>query len=805
MKSDVSEKVAAGYIIIIVLLAAAALCVFISVKSLARQYEQERIIDDRRHTVTMFLSSALAAEEAAQLAVADGSDSTLAFYDSALMSMKQLADSLRQKSINADVDSLLALMERKRHTVEELAMTRSHNDELINFQRVVGNIITERDSSLGHTVIRETIHHEREVTVREQDDNFFKRLGRAFKPGKRDTLLVSGNESLTKSDTTVSTISDNLSSRFDRARRMAVSARLERSRTYDSKVKALQRDNLEMSVKLNQLIDNIRREQDVITSYELSEVASHRNFLIWVLCVIALLGLGSAGVFFILIRRDVRKATQYRSEIEDSNLHVSRLLEERESMLLTITHDLKSPAASVMGYAKALTSTSLDDYQNMCAGNIYRSGERMLRLAGSLLDYHRIEAGQASEVHDDASPTSLIEDIITTHKPTADSKGLKLTGECSDECRMKYSFDSSRLRTIVDNLVSNAIKYTSRGEVAVTASVTNDILSISVADTGCGISPLELQRIFARFARTPGSEHIEGTGIGLSVVSSMASLIGAELSVESTPGSGSVFNVSLKVNPAENADEEPDESSSPALLPAFDFSLRILIVDDDPLQRRLVAMALKSGGLANSPIEAGSAAEAMDLCSENRPDVVITDLQMPHISGEQLCDDLHELYPGLPVIALSAADARMSGIDTERFYGVLTKPFDEFELFDLLSGINPERISLKGFTQFAEGDADAEYDILEALRSQCREAIINLEQALGDADIKQASATAHKILPSLKLARSKSTKKAEMLEGKGEYANQSDDERMACIPEIVTALYAIINTVDETIGNDENE
>lgn len=804
---DVSSKIAFGYVSVIALFVAAIFFVWISIRSLSGQEHRQSTLNQRAEATHKLLSYALNAEEAAQVAVIGGKKS-LTDYNERYSQFISSIDSLRQvssdSSVCASLDSIAALSDRKHAIVEQIALMGNDYRDFDNFDRTVNDILAATDTLSGKTITR-TIREERHITVNANEGNFFKRLGRVFSSGKRDTTDINRNVVSLASDTTSTTsVNKGLSQKYNAASMLMTNRLKARSKAQQNNLAKLQRTNIELGARITGLLIKVQEDEAIIAAEELKAIDDKRTRLVAIIGTIAFIAIILAAIFYVLTRRDVIRAARDKRVIEESNERITALMDERESMMLTITHDLKSPAASVIGYARELSATALNKFQRECIDNITNGGNRVLDLASSILDYHRIEAGKANVVLNCVRPSDIIISLAQIFRPLASAKGLDFKVSSSPSCSGYFRLDTSRFRTIADNLISNAIKYTSEGSISITADINDSILKLTVGDTGCGISPLEQGRIFNKFARTSETESIEGAGLGLSIVSSMASLIGARVEFESTLGEGSRFTILLPVEMCEESDIQHSAHADGEPCPEFNVSpeLLVLVVDDDSLQRKLVISALRRAGVRTTPLEAASADSAIERINQTIPDVIITDLQMPHVSGIELCDRVRQSYPDIPIIALTAADPGRSGSDISGFMAMLSKPVEENELSRLISTIVPRwrTPDLYPFIAFAEGNADDEFDILTTLRDECTGYIDALENALSSYDTEIAAATIHKVMPVLKMAGAPVN---------GEYDNIERElrdgrtEQFLKLPAIISMLRMIILAVDKTIGEDD--
>lgn len=479
--------------------------------------------------------------------------------------------------------------------------------------------------------------------------------------------------------------------------------------------------------------------------------------------------------------RDINRSNRYRRALEQANRDNEALLAAREQLMLAITHDIKAPLGSVMGYIDLLSRLTGDKRQELYLANMKSSAEHLLALVNSLLDFYRLDAHKMEVEPVVFNPAQLFDTIRTGFAAAAAAKGLDLRLEVAPGADREVEGDAFRIRQIADNLLSNALKFTDEGFVTLRVGLSDGLLTFSVRDTGRGIAPEERERIFAEFVRLRSARGVDGFGLGLSIVDRLVKLLGGSLSLDSTPGRGSRFLVTIPVGrvsgksrtvappSGETAPAAPATSAAPAPLPAY----RVLLVDDDPLQLEMVAAMCRRAGLVAEccqyPEYAGR------LVAENRFDAVVTDIQMPSCDGFRVLEEVHRAAPGLPVVAVSARGDLGAGEFAARgFAACLRKPFTYGELVEALrtaagavadadaeAALAPETPAaeetgaatggwnLAALTAFAGDDHEAARSILDSFVEQTTANREALCAALDAGDDVAAKAQAHKMLPLL--------------------------------------------------------
>lgn len=266
------------------------------------------------------------------------------------------------------------------------------------------------------------------------------------------------------------------------------------------------------------------------------------------------------------------------------------------------------------------------------------SAQHLLLLITSLLDYHQLEAGKM-DLHPVAfNPSELFEDIYTSFLPLAAKKGLKLDYIKSDSTSTNIKSDLFRLRQIIENLISNALKFTAEGSITLKTYIQQNTLIIRVADTGCGMSEKEQNKIFKEFTRLNNAQGQEGFGLGLSITKKLVELLGGNITLNSEVGKGSEFCISIPIVAADN--ESPTKPAD--VVAPIDKQVRILMIDDDRIQLRLTIAMLqsifeKSNSRHQLIIDSClTPEELLGHIEKSSYDVILTDIQMPSMSGFDL-------------------------------------------------------------------------------------------------------------------------------------------------------------------------
>ena len=372
----------------------------------------------------------------------------------------------------------------------------------------------------------------------------------------------------------------------------------------------------------------------------------------------------------------------------------------KSEFLANMSHEIRTPMNTILGFAQLLEGTVSTPEQKEYLRVIASSGKNLLMLINDILDLSKIEAGRMEIQQVPVNLTQVLHEIAGIYQYLANEKNLTLTVDLDDSLPSVYLLDEIRLRQILINLVGNAIKFTSQGSIRIglkgkASSKENSSfdLLLEVADTGKGIPPDQLERIFDAFVQQAGQDNRQhaGTGLGLAITRRLVQLMGGAVKVSSTVGKGSVFSVELRGIPVAATGEQPSgEVSKPSGQIRFQ-PATVLLAEDVSLNRKLVIEFLKGSGV--EVVEARNGAEALNLAREIKPAAIIMDLRMPVMDGYETTQQIKadKRLHSLPVIALTAGGqaevrerALASGCDA-----FLLKPVEKDHLLTVLAQFLP--------------------------------------------------------------------------------------------------------------------
>ncbi len=397
-------------------------------------------------------------------------------------------------------------------------------------------------------------------------------------------------------------------------------------------------------------------------------------------------------VGFAKITRDATTLRKVQLELLDALKAATAASDAKSAFLAMMSHEIRTPLNGVLGMAQAMAAGELADVQRSRLRVIQESGQILMAILNDVLDISKIEAGQLQVETVEFDLGQILRGAQASFTTNANQKGVSLMFQVEEAIGV-YRGDPTRLRQIIYNLLSNALKFTNQGHISVVATRSATGLRFQVSDTGIGMSEATLAKLFSKFTQADAAttRQFGGTGLGLAICSELAALLGGTIGVDSVLGEGTKFTVDLPfpyLGPPVESSVAPPQS---ALIGA-DLALRVLIAEDNPTNQLVLKTLLNQVGI--DPVVVSDGAQAVETWRTGDWDLVFMDIQMPRMDGRTAALEIRRLeneerLDRTPIYALSAnamahqaADYLTAGMD-----GNIAKPIDLRELFGVLETV----------------------------------------------------------------------------------------------------------------------
>ena len=704
-----------------------------------------------------------------------------------------------QKRGAAD-STISSLLKEEQRNLKQLSDAMAGRPTQNYLQNKVKNLNTGKDSILVHSKAPQT-HEAKKTTVEvlKTRRGFFRRLADAFKKEHAETLSVKqdSNRAVIDSVTTPVNVAENVATILEQIDKKEKVETQGHKQNINREMEELKMVSAKLALRSAKHLSDVHQREKDNMQEAIKKAMEARKHLLWQMELLAIVAFFAIVIMIWFIWRDARKERIYRENLEAANEEIQRIMNQRERLLLTITHDIKAPAASISGFIDLMKDYVSNPQGLECLQNIKNSAAHLSHLVASLLDYHQLENGLMKVQPTSFSPAQLVAESVEGMKLRAEEKGLTISFECKMKGMEYFRADAFRIRQILDNLVSNAIKYTDQGSVTIQAQVSEILgkptLTLSVKDTGKGMTDEEKQKVFQAFTRLKSAQGIEGTGLGLSITQELVSLLGGEIILHSILGKGSTFIVTIPIEPApkeESHEMAPSEVKHDSSLdsaqdkegqnsgshqvtdikkkPEF-ANHKILILDDDKLQLQLLQEMLRRiVGDTWQVFACNHVMDALTTLHNEQPALMLMDIEMPEMNGMDMI--AHINHTKMMVVAMTAHDTSILGqLLKAGFDDCLFKPFSMEKLSDIL-GIESQPLpdaqpetpfqpdlssqqksnpQLDALLAFAGGDEEAAKEILDTVKQELAAHLTNLKEAIEEESLSadRIGKAAHKLLP----------------------------------------------------------
>lgn len=526
-----------------------------------------------------------------------------------------------------------------------------------------------------------------------------------------------------------------------------VAMQQERDNRLDAYADSLRKQNKELNKKLYRFINSLdgqariafkSREAKITEAQELS----YRLFAI-VIVLASILLIGS----FIIIRHDIEKEKRNKSHLQQIIQENGELLEMRKQIILTVSHDIRGPLGNINNCAELALDTREKKKREGYLENIRRSCRHILRLVNDLMDVYKIN--EARDIRNELPfrLDKLLDSVSAEYSRKANDKALIFESE-HEGTRVTVRGDTDKIEQILDNLLTNAIKFTQTGTIRFLSRYAEGKLHVEISDTGIGMDEETMERVFRPFERAAQNVNSDGFGLGLFITKGLVKVLDGTVNVESQPGKGSIFRLVFPL-PETTAKEETEEISS--LLPTV-FPKKVLVVDDDSILLKIAEDMLGRNGVECTTC--GSVTEAVSALCKSDYDLVLTDIQMPLTDGFGLLKLLRSSNIGnsrtVPIAVMTARGDGDSGIYVKSgFCGCIHKPFSMKGLLSFISSVVTADTNNKpsfDYDRLMENTDDKRH-MFDLVIKESQKDLSELEYALKETDRMSMRKTIHRMMP----------------------------------------------------------
>lgn len=608
-----------------------------------------------------------------------------------------LADTSNRRA--AYVDSLYDIIDKRLELYIIRAYTVDANKDMASFDKTAKKLLDNENKNRIKAEAKQSIEQPAEKTsdnkqTEPQNNNFWKRIfNKKKKENPKSTEVV--EPQVSPSTDTVKQFADT----------KPVAKILHNLRVAEKQVKeqalkdmlSLIAEEQNTDTRLYNLTRGMEKAEIKVTDATIIAAStlldsSTRTIVMW-------LGIGAflfLTLFCWLIVRDIMRSNKLNKQLDQARINAEALAKAREDFASNMSHEIRTPLNALVGFSEQLANTNLDAKQHTMANALLRSSRHLLSVINPVLDYSKLIAGKTVLEVAPFSLAEVFEDVKLLYSQQAEAKGLTITTKIAPGIPVNLLGDVVKLRQVLFNLVSNAIKFTHKGgvELACVAGNINDKeikLNFVVSDTGIGIAKDKIEAIFDEFTQADNSitRHYGGTGLGLNIVKRMVELQGGTIEVQSTVGEGSVFTVGLtyEINTSPQANNPNTELAEDSIVKGK----KIVVCDDEEINRMLLTHILTNHGAIVT--EADSAQQMLTVIEEVRPDLLITDLQMPGMDGLEAFRILRNLpdkeLAATKVLAITGnvKPGKKEMCIELGMNGFLSKPFVEAQLFAALNAV----------------------------------------------------------------------------------------------------------------------
>lgn len=686
----------------------------------------------------------------AQLFSFSGDQKHLLDFKNNLEQVSSIKDSIIFYSDNdvknkAILNDIVSLLKRKENIIKRI----SHQYDLFNpydeIYKILTNYKPEKKTKVVAVTKQDTIVHKADKK------SFFQRVFSSDTP--RDSIIL-------VTTTTFDTISDD-EDKIDIMKDIKLytdkgkQEYIERIKTIEKQYQIFIESDQKISEEISGLLIVLHQQTltSVMNEIQKSEALVQRNMeysmyggTVALVCIL---------VFIFLIFKDIQRVSRARKATEEAQRRTEEIMESRHKLLLTVSHDIKAPLSSVIGYIELMQMEKHSDEDMQRLSSMKYSSQHILSLLSNLLEFSSLDQGKQFVKRSDFNVAELTDQLAAMFKPIAENKQLKFYYHKNIANDLYINSDELKIKQIASNIISNALKYTIEGEVHFGVYLINKKLIFNVLDHGIGIPNEKIEEMFKPFSRADNNKGLaEGNGFGLYVVKGLLELLGGNIKVMSELEKGSHFEISIPVKIVEKKEETIPKITDNQIVKTK-HKLNILLVDDDNSLLVVISAMLNKIGhhsdICRSYIEFNKYLGELD-----KYDLVLTDREMGTFSGNDVLKTIKDIDKDKKVVLMTARDQYSEKYAiSEGFDGYIKKPFS---IKDLALLLNDNWVEEDGkeceftddFQQLCamfDNDSAAIRDILQTFVNATSNNLVALNDAITEHDFVKAQGICHKMRP----------------------------------------------------------
>lgn len=744
---------------VVIYVLATIICAFViyRISNLKKSIINQRVTIDHNEMVLNFTNELIQnvneAQSHAQLYTISGNPDHLIHFNENLQKTSAIKDSIifysDDDAKNTKIlNDIIVLLNRKENIIKEI----THQYDVFNPYDEIYKLLSDYKPKEKTTRIVPVTRVDT-IVKKAEKPSFFHRVFSSETP--RDSIIF-------VTTTTYDTITEESpSSRVDLMEGIKIytdkgkQEYLERLKTIENQYQSFIKSDQEISEEISNLLIVLHQQTltSVMSEIQKSETILQRSLdysiyggTLALFCIL---------LFIFLISKDIQRVSRARRAMEEAQRQTEEIMESRHKLLLSVSHDIKAPLSSILGYIELMQMEKPSENDMQRLDSMKFSAEHILSLLSNLLDFSSLDQGKQHVSRAVFNVSELSDQLTNMFKPIAENKQLKFYYHKNIANDLYVNSDALKIRQVVSNIISNAIKYTIEGKIHFGVYLVNNKLVFNVIDQGIGIPNDKIEEMFKPFSKAENNPGLaEGNGFGLYVVKGLLELLGGTINVMSELEKGSHFEIKIPVKVVEKQPEEVKETTDNQVITARK-KLHILLIDDDNSLLAVVSAMLKKIG-HNSDICRSYIEFNKYLAELDKYDLVLTDREMGTFSGNDVLKMIKNIDPEKRVILMTARDEYSEKYALrEGFDGHIKKPFSIKDLALLLNDNWTEEEAQKcefsdDFPQLCamfDSDSKAIRDILQAFVNSTSDNLVILNDAITEHDFAKAQAVCHKMRP----------------------------------------------------------